>query len=85
VGWGTHEDIYPAGVDERKSPGPIPMKEKLRGGKAIGKGLTRTSLESKLITTLTNWFLKGLMKERGVSRSYYFRRHRWNPFYPRFS
>jgi hypothetical protein len=26
---GTHENLYPAGADDRKSSGPIPMKEKL--------------------------------------------------------
>jgi hypothetical protein len=32
--WGIHENFHPAGADDRKSSGPIPMKEKLGDGKA---------------------------------------------------
>jgi hypothetical protein len=35
---GTHENLYPAGADDRKSSGPIPMKEK-NGGVARGKSI----------------------------------------------
>jgi hypothetical protein len=32
---GTHENPYPAGADDRKSSGPIPMKEKNGGWQEV--------------------------------------------------